>query len=314
MSLKKLQNSWWPERYRPQTIDEFVGNSEFVAKVKHWIETQEVPNLILYSEKSGTGKTTACKMIAKALDADVKYINASDENSIDVVRDVIKSFASTSGFSKWKIVILDEFSYFSNNAQSALLSIIESSSAHTRFFLTGNYIEKFLPAIKSRCHPFQIQSPPPTQIYQNLAKILTEERVEFEKEDLVKLIKQYYPDQRAMIQYCQINSYTGKLVYTANEIVTNDYCEKVVQELKNQKQDAETTFKNIRQLIADAKVRQFDDLFRYLFDNLDEFVPKGKKANIILTLADYQNKSANVLDKEIQCAAMILTILSEIKG
>jgi len=170
MNSKKLQNSWWPEKYRPQTLEELVGNEGFIDKAKHWIETQDVPNLILHSSKSGTGKTSACRLIAKLLDADVKYINASDENSIDTVRDVIKTFAATSGFSKWKIVILDEFSYFSTNAQSALLAIIESSSAHTRFFLTGNYIDKFLPAIISRCHPFEIQSPPPKKIFENLPR------------------------------------------------------------------------------------------------------------------------------------------------
>ena len=80
MNSKKLPNSWWPEKYRPQTIEELVGNEEFMDKVKNWVETQEVPNLVLYSEKSGTGKTSACRLIAKLLDADVKYINASDEN------------------------------------------------------------------------------------------------------------------------------------------------------------------------------------------------------------------------------------------
>ncbi len=171
MNSKKLQNSWWPIKYRPQTVDELVGNEEFMDKVKNWVETQEVPNLVLYSEKSGTGKTSCCMLLAKLLDADVKYINASDENSIDTVRDVIKTFASTSGFSKWKIIILDEFSGFTKQAQSAILSIIESSSATTRFFLTGNYIDKFLPAIISRCHPFKIQSPPPKKIFENISRI-----------------------------------------------------------------------------------------------------------------------------------------------
>lgn len=313
MNSNKLQNSWWPEKYRPQTIDELVGNEDFIAKVKNWIETQEVPNLVLYSEKSGTGKTSACKVIAKLLDADVKYINASDENSIDTVRDVIKTFASTSGFSKWKIIILDEFSGFTKQAQSAILSIIESSSAHTRFFLTGNYIDKFLPAVISRCHPFRIQSPPAAKIFENISRILNIENVKFEAADLVNVIKRYYPDQRAMIQYCQINSYTGSLVYNTNDIITNDYCEKVLEELKAVSRPADTIFKNIRQIIADAKVRDFDDLFRYLFDNINEFAGQGSQANIILTLADYQFKAAQVIDKEIMVSAMIIQILTELK-
>jgi len=313
MNSKKLPNSWWPEKYRPQTIEELVGNEEFMDKVKNWVETQEVPNLVLYSEKSGTGKTSACRLIAKLLDADVKYINASDENSIDTVRDVIKTFAATSGFSKWKIIILDEFSGFTKQAQGAILSIIESSSAHTRFFLTGNYIDKFLPAIISRCHPFRIQSPPPKKIFENISRILDIENVKFDPTDLGNVIKRYYPDQRAMIQYCQINSYTGTLVYNTDDIITNDYCEKVLSELKDTSRPADTIFKNIRQIIADAKVRDFDDLFRYLFENLNEFSGKGSQANIILTLADYQFKAAQVIDKEIMVSAMIIQILTELK-
>jgi len=312
--LSNLQNSLWVEKYRPSTIEDYIGNEDFINKLKHWIDIQDVPSLILYSEKSGTGKTTACKLIASLLDADVKYINASDENSIVTVRDVIKNFAMTSGFKQWKIVILEEFSWFSPAGQSALNEIIEKSSKNTRFLLTGNYIDKFLPSIISRCHPFRIESPPPKKIFENIAKILTTENIEFEPADLGKIIKRYYPDQRSMIAYCQINSYTGKLVYNTDNIVTNDYCSRVLEEIKNIARQPDVIFKTCRQIIADAKVREFDDLFRYLFDNLDGFVPDGKKAQIILTIAEYQVKSSQVVDKEIQVSAMLINILRELKS
>lgn len=311
--MSNITNTWWPEKYRPKTIEEFVGNEDFVNKVKYWIETQDVPNLILYSEKSGTGKTTCCKLLANALDADVMYINASSENSIDTVRQQITTFASSVGFNKWKICHLDEFSYFSPNAQSALLNIIESTSKTTRFFLTGNYIEKFLPAIVSRCTPFRIQSPPIKVVCSNLARILKEENIKFDAATIVKIVNQYYPDQRSMLNYCQANSITGELVYSTENIVVNDYCTKILDELKSIG-DVKATFANIRQIIADSKVRQFDDLFRYLFDKLEEFVPDGKKAGIILHIADFQQKSTLVLDKEIQIAAMFINILRDLKS
>lgn len=308
-----VENTWWPEKYRPSNIDDYVGNEEFISKVKHWIETNDPVNLILYSEKSGTGKTTLCKILAKALDADILYINASDENSIDVVRDKIKNFAMSSSFSQWKILILDEFSYFSLNAQSALNQIIESTSKTTRFFLTGNYIEKFLPSIVSRCTPFRIQSPPKAMVCKNIATILKTENVKFDPKTVVKIVEMYYPDQRSMLNYCQSNSHSGELVYSEENIVVNDYCSKIVEELKNIG-DVKETFTNIRQIIADAKVRQFDDLFRYMFETLPTWAPDGKRAGIILTIADYQFKSENVLDKEIQVAAMIINILRDLKS
>ena len=302
----------WARKYAPKTFDDYVVNDEFVSKVKYWIENDCPVNLILYSAQSGTGKTSACKLLASHLDADVLYINASDENGIETVRDKIKTFATSVGFKKWKILILDEFSQFSINGQSALNSIIESTSKHTRYFLTGNYIEKFLPSIVSRCNPFHIQSPPITQIYKNLSKILIQENKEFEKEDLAKVIKQFYPDQRSMLNYLQDNSITGKLIYSTTNITVNEYCSKILEELKRGN-DVKTTFTNIRQIIADSKVRQFDDLFKFLFDNIEEFVPDGKRASVILTIAEYQQKSQLVLDKEIQTAAMFINILRELK-
>lgn len=308
-----IENTWWPEKYRPVSIDDYVGNEEFIQKVKHWIKIQDVPNLILYSEKSGTGKTTCCKLLAKALDADVMYINASSESGIDTVRDKITSFASSIGFSQWKIIILDEFSYFSLNAQSALNNIIESTSKHTRFFLTGNYIEKFLPSIVSRCSPFLIQSPPPLEIFKNISRILNLENIKFNPEDLVNIIKQYYPDQRSMLNYCQTNSISGTLVYSTVDLVLNDYCSKIIEQLKSNL-EVKNIFVNIRQIIADAKVRQFDDLFRVLFDNLEEYAPDGKRAQVIVHIAECQSKAALVLDKEIQVAAMFINILRDLKG
>lgn len=256
--------------------------------------------------------TSCCKLIANALDADVLYINASSENSIDTVREKITSFATTIGFSKWKIVILDEFSLFSFSGMSALNGLMESTSKHTRFFFTGNYIEKFLPSIISRCSPFLIQSPPIKLVCRNIANILTAENVKFDPKTVVRVVEQFYPDQRAMLNYCQTNSITGELIYSELNAISSDYCSKIVDTIKNSS-DPKTTFTSIRQIIADSKVRQFDELFKYLYDNLDEFVPTGKKAQTILHIADCQHKILNVVDGEIQIAAMFINILRDLK-
>lgn len=102
-----IQNSIWTEKYRPQNLDEYIGNDDVKKKIKNWLDQGDVPSLLLYGSAGG-GKTSLAKLIAKHLDADVMYINASDENSVDVIRDKINGFASTIGFSQWKIVILDE--------------------------------------------------------------------------------------------------------------------------------------------------------------------------------------------------------------
>lgn len=305
-------NTWWPEKYRPKTLEQYAGNEQFIEIVQQWINRGDAPSFIAYSPQSGTGKTTICRIIADALGAEVMEINGSKDNNIETVRDKITQFASGGSFSRWKILIINEFSYFTPNAQSALLDIIESSSASTRFFLTGNYIEKFLPAIVSRCQPYLIQSPAPKKIFENLSAILTTENVTFDPNDVVRVIKSFYPDQRQMLNYLQSNSINGKFSYQEETAQTHDYCKKVIDVLKSNSA-AGDKYTQIRQLFADAKVRQFDDLFTILYLKLDEYAPVGRKATVISAIAEGQYRSTMVVDKEIQAINCINDIINAIK-
>ena len=144
-----IKNTLFVEKYRPQSIDEFVGNDFLKQKVSLYIDEQDVPHLLFYGQ-AGTGKTTLAKIISGNVDADVMYINASDENNIETVRTKIKSFASTVGFKRWKIIILDEADYMTPNGQAALRNLMETFSKTTRFILTCNYVEKIIEPIQSR--------------------------------------------------------------------------------------------------------------------------------------------------------------------
>lgn len=103
-----LENKLWVEKYRPKTLSDYVGNEEFKSKIQHMLDEGEIPHLLLYGNKPGTGKTSLALLLAKSLDCDYLYINASEENSVDIVRDKITKFVSTIGFKRWKIVVLDE--------------------------------------------------------------------------------------------------------------------------------------------------------------------------------------------------------------
>ena len=87
----------WNEKYRPTSLDSYIGNEHLKSKVSIFIETNDPPHLLFYG-RSGTGKTTLSKIIANSIECDYLYINASDENSVEVVRDKVKNFASTLGF------------------------------------------------------------------------------------------------------------------------------------------------------------------------------------------------------------------------
>ena len=310
--MSDIRNSLWVEKYRPKTMHEYVGNLELVDKVKHWIDTDGIPNLMFISEKSGTGKTSISKIIANSLDADVLYINASAENGIDTVRDKITNFASNVGFSKWKILILDEFSYFALGAQSALNSIIESTSAHTRFIFTGNYIQRILPSIKSRCTVFHVQTPSKPLVAKNIVRVLESEKVVYTASDVAKIVNLHYPDQRAILMECQKCSVTGTLVPDSVDVMVSEYLPKILLAL-TEGSDTKKTFITIRQTIADSGVKNFDDLFRYMYDNIESYAGSGKQAQCILHIADAQYKSVSCIDPEIQVAAMFINILKDLK-
>lgn len=107
MSFNKIENSLWVEKYRPRVLEDYVGNQTVIDTIQRYIDNDDMPSLLLHGT-AGTGKTTLGKIIVNALDCDCLYINASDENNVDTVRDKIKTFVSSVGFKKWKIVFLDE--------------------------------------------------------------------------------------------------------------------------------------------------------------------------------------------------------------
>lgn len=106
--LEKRKNiSLWVEKYRPMDLSNFVGNDHIKNKVNGYIKNNDIPHILLHGP-AGTGKTSISKILVNNIDCDYKYVNASDENSVDDVRMKIKNFASSAGFKDLKIVILDE--------------------------------------------------------------------------------------------------------------------------------------------------------------------------------------------------------------
>ena len=304
-----MSNSLWVEKYRADTLEGYVGNEHILEKVKIYIQNEDVPHLLLYGQ-AGTGKTTLAKIITNQIDCDLMYINASDENSVDAVRDKIRGFASSLGFRKWKVIILDEADYLTPNAQAALRNLMETFSPSTRFILTCNFVEKVIDPIQSRCQTFAITPPSKKDVAKRLNDILTAEGVEFEMSDLAFTVNSGYPDIRRVLNAAQRQVINGKLVIDKQSTLEANYTEKVVQELMSNN-DAKTKFTNVRQIIADSGVKSFEPLYRTLYDRVDDY-GKGKVGQTILNIADGQYKDAMVVDKEINVMAMMLNIITSI--
>ena len=300
----------WNEKYRPQTLDTYVGNDTVNATFQQYIETNDVPHLLLYGD-AGSGKTTLAKIVANTIAKDnYIYINASDENSVDTVRDKIKQFASSIGFGGLKLIILDECDYMTPNAQAALRNVIETFSKTTRFILTCNYVDKIIDPIQSRCQIFNIVPPSKKEVAQHLVKILNDEGVKYEKDNLATIINQSYPDIRRVINTTQRCVIGGVLKLDETTLVEHNYLSSILDVLKSNKNKKEK-FDGIRQLLADNHVRDFNQMFRYLYDNVDTFA-NGFVSTIILIIAEAQYKDSFVVDHEINAMAMFIQIIMEI--
>ena len=307
--MNEIKHSLWVEKYRPTTMDTYIGNEHLKSKVSLYLESGDLPHLLLYG-RAGTGKTTLAKLLVNNIDCDYLYINASDENSVEVVRDKVKNFASTLGFQDMKVIILDECDYITPNAQAALRNLMETFSKNCRFILTCNYVERIIDPIQSRCQSFQIVPPDRKQVAQHMSNILDNENVKYELDNIVTIVNGGYPDIRRVINGAQRQVVNNELVIDKSSIIQNDYKNQVLEILKTQ--DKKNSFKNIRQLLADSKVTDFSDLFRLMFDTVDDW-GRGHIAECILILSKYQQSDAVVVDKEINIMAMFTEIIGKVK-
>jgi replication factor C small subunit len=261
--------------------------------LNQWIEQQDIPHILLYGP-AGTGKTTAAKLIVTNLDCDSIYINCSDENGIDTIREKVKSFASAATFRELKVVIMDEADFLTINAQAALRNVIETYSKTTRFIFTCNYIERVIDPIQSRTSVFEILPPSKSEVAKRCATILDAEGCNRATDDIVEIVNKTYPDIRKTLNLLQLNK----------DIVNQkQYTDQIIDLIKSK--DAKA-FNQIRQIVADSNIRDYSELYRALFENLDSF-HNPVLGTIIIAESQYQSVMAP--DKEITFMGCIANLL-----
>jgi replication factor C small subunit len=292
------KHSLWVEKFRPNTLNGYLGNESFLGDLKEWIDKGDFPNLLLYGGP-GTGKTTAAKLIIHNIDCDSMYMNCSDENGIDAIREKVKAFASAASFKPLKVVILDEADFLTVNAQAALRNIIETFSLHTRFIFTCNFVERIISPLQSRLASYALQPPTPKQLFNHINRILEQEEVEYEPKDVTFVVKQFYPDIRKTLNNIQSCIKSGRVDITGKSFTKSNYVQEIVDKITS---PTKSTLNEVRQIVADNDIRDFSEIYRALYDSTQSAIK-------IIIIAEGIHNSVTSIDKEITFVSTISKLL-----
>jgi len=299
----------WIEKYRPKTLNDIVLNDDTRKILDNYVSKKEIPNLLLVGIQ-GIGKTSLAKIIVNSiLQCQYLYINASDENGIDTIRNKVVSFSKTKSFDgNIKVVILDEVDGISLEAQKALRNTMEEFSSNTRYILTGNFKHKIIQALQSRCQELNL-TPPIQGIVKRISQILKAEQVtikEEQKQNLVLLIKKLYPDVRKIINDLQKFSHSSNLVIPELSI-KSDVINKCIEFVKTKKSNLARKYciENEEKFQADYQLL-LKEMFYYLNDNLNFDNENSKRA--LLIVSEYLYRTTFVVDQEINYYSCLISL------
>lgn len=191
------------EKYRPKTLEGYVfQDKETEETVRKWIKNGEIPNILL-TGGPGSGKSTLARILINEFGidpSDVKKVNASLTNGIGFIREELEPWMKKMGFSKFKVVLLEECDQLTQAGQKSLRDLIESHSAEVRFIMTANYPKQIIDALHSRMQHIDMKEINMDGIVDLVERILDGEGIEFDDpDDVIAHIVKFAPDIRKII-------------------------------------------------------------------------------------------------------------------
>ena len=304
VSIKMREHTLLNEIYRPKDLSTYVGNKSLKESIAKQLLNNDIQNYLFYGP-AGTGKTTLAKIIVNNLDCDHLYINASDERGIETIREKVSGFASVMSFKPIKVIILDEADFLTIQAQASLRNIIETFSRTTRFILTCNFVERIIDPLQSRCQTFKIVPPTKKEIAVHLASICDKESISFEPSAIGKVVNKFFPDLRKMLNTIQASNVKSQLVIDDSLLVSTSYLSAILDELKKNKPN----IIQIRKIIADSNIDDFEEVFRFLFDTAEQYL-SNKQGTVAILINEHQYKSNFRIDKEINIISLLQQIIN----
>lgn len=302
----------WCERYRPQKVVDCILPDRLKKVFQDYVDKQSIPNLML-TGTAGVGKTTVAIAMCEEIKADYLFINSSDERGIDTLRTKIKGFASTISFTDSpKVIILDEADYITPEAQAALRGAIEEFSANCTFIITCNFKSRLIDAIHSRCSviDFTLKSDERPKMaeafFKRITDILSKEKVSYDKEALIAIVKKYFPDYRRTLNELQRFSSSGSI--DAGVIAQISDVKNIADLAKNLK---DKNFTEVRKWVVVNCDVDPARIYRKIYDGISEYLKSESIPQAIVILAKYQYQSAFVADQEINFVACLTEIMCD---
>lgn len=286
----------WVEKYRPKTLDEVKSQEHATETLRRMVNANNLPHLLLYGPP-GSGKTSAILALCRELFGPELYssrvleLNASDERSITVVRERIKTFAAlhlvNAPASKeyrerypcppFKVIVLDEADQLSQDAQGALRRVIEIHSKITRFALCCNYVSRIIAPLASRCSKFRFKALEGPQAVGRVTDILKAENVAYDQGVIERSLRVSDGDLRRAINLLQS---AARLVGVGNP-VSNGHTSKSIPDDSDEDMGDDDNIKPVKAVsIKVADIDEISGVFPVaLTDHLLKTLQKGNTRN-----------------------------------
>jgi len=288
----------WIEQYRPHELKDVIfSDTSYRGIFQKMIGDETIPHL-LFTGPAGTGKTTLAKILASKVTEDVMYINASDENDVNTIRNKVKDFSTSVGFSDIRVILLDEADYLSPNAQACLRNLMEEYHKYARFILTANFPNKIIDPLVSRCQHFKFAGAEKKDIAKRACQILKDEGIKFIPKQLIPYVNEHGSDIRGLLGNLQKNTVDGELgEFSSLTTNVNDYIS-----LINEKDF--TTFK------AKFMKDNIDphEMLHNMFHNADKI--GDDSVQVMLAVGEGLRWHANVTDPQINMLTTVIEVMT----
>jgi DNA polymerase III delta prime subunit len=309
-----MNEALWVEKYRPHTIADCILPESYKTTFQEYVNKKDIPHLLLCGS-AGVGKTTVAKALCEEIGCDYLVINGSDESGIDTFRMKIKNYASAMSLTGGKkVIIIDEADYLNaNSTQPAMRAAMEEFAHNCTFIMTCNYKNRIIDPLHSRCAVIEFKlknADKPIiakQFMQRVINILTNEKVNFDKQVVIEVIKKYFPDFRRTLNELQRYSVSGHIDSGILSSVVDVSLAGLVKSLKDQ------NFTEMRKWVAENGGDDPVRMYRRIYDSLYDVMDKATIPNAVIILARYQYQAAFVADQELNLTACLTEMMVECK-